>query len=411
MDDRAPLFFAGLISGKKTADVGAQATCGVVDANSPIPLLILNPTLPGTLNLSGNKSSITITGGPPRSIQVNSTSATAFTSNGNPTVDLSLGGPNGNGSDIGVTPNESLATSGITFKPGSLPGQWKPQTPPLSDPFRSLPIPAKPAAGTVTTVAAGVHGCPTLSTGCYEYSAGYYSAGICVGKGGCSNKTYTTALFIPGVYYLDGDFSADSLSCLRPSTQLGDGTGGTLFYFNTGTLNINANSGGSCPGPVSTTVGSGTGQMQFGVKCTSASQIPSNLPANLTGNLLMAPCTGPYGDPLLTADPIGEQHGILFFGNRSTAAVNPSWGGGGTAAALGSMYFHYCNSPDGAGLGTNCPSTAFTDNITLQGGSGSTSYVVGDIVTDELGLGGNPTIVMDLNPNALYYVYAATLLQ
>ena len=72
----------------------------------------------------------------------------------------------------------------------------------------------------------------------------------------------------------------------------------------------------------------------------------------------MGPCTGPYGDPLLTDDPIGEQHGILFFGNRSKiAAATPAWGGGGSAAALGSMYFHYCNSPDGAGLGSNCPTS------------------------------------------------------
>jgi hypothetical protein len=151
--------------------------------------------------------------------------------------------------------------------------------------------------------------------------------------------------------------------------------------------------------------------LQFGVKCTTRSQIPINLPATITGNLLMAPCTGPYGDPLLTYDPIGEQHGILFFGNRSTAAVSPSFGGGGVAAALGSLYFHYCNSANGAGLGSSCPSTAYTDQLTLQGGSGSTSYIVGNIVTDQLGLGGTPQIVMDLNPNALYYVLKASLLQ
>jgi len=37
--------------------------------------------------------------------------------------------------------------------------------------------------------------------------------------------------------------------------------------------------------------------------------------------------------------------------------------------------------------------------------------VVGDIVADELGMGGTPAIVMDLNPSALYYVMKATLLQ
>jgi hypothetical protein len=151
--------------------------------------------------------------------------------------------------------------------------------------------------------------------------------------------------------------------------------------------------------------------LQFGVKCTTNSSIPGNLPVNITGNLLMAPCTGPYGDPLGTNDPIGEQHGILFFGNRSTAGATPAFGGGGTAAALGSLYFHYCNSPQGAGLGSNCPSSAYTDQLTLQGGSGSTSYVVGNVVTDQLALGGTPQIYMDLNPNSLYYVLKASLLQ
>ena len=133
----------------------------------------------------------------------------------------------------------------------------------------------------------------------------------------------------------------------------------------------------------------------------------------------MGACTGPYGDPLGTDDPIGEQHGIVFFQNRDTSAAKPSYGGGGTAAILGSMYFHYCNSDDNKptnsppikGLGSKCNPSAFTDQITLQGSSGSESYVVGNIVTDELTLGGTPRIYMDLNPNALYYVLKATLIQ
>lgn len=411
VDERVPLFFAAMLSGSMTTDVGAQATCGVVDANAPIPLLILNPTLSGTLNVSGtgNQAKITISGGPQRSIQVNSSNATAFNSNGNPIVDLSKGGPNNTGSDIGVTASESLTTSGITYQNGTT-GQWKDPQPPISDPFAQLPVPKKPGTnGTVTAgIAGGTNGCPTGTT-CTEYSAGYYSGGISV-KG-------STAIFDPGVYYLDGDFTADANSCLRPSTAVGDSSGGSMFYFNTGTIQIDSNSGKNCSASISTTTGSGSGQLQYGVLCTSNSKIPGNLPTTITGNLLMAPCTGPYGDPLLLDDPIGEQHGILLFSNRSSnlASVKPKdqpkFGGGGTAAALGSLYFHYCNSPDGAGLGTNCPSTAYTDQITLQGVPGSTSYVVGDIVTDELGMGGTPDIVMDLNPTALYYVLTASLLQ
>jgi len=409
VDDRVQLYFAGMLSGSRTTDVGAQATCGVVESNSPIPLLVLNPTLPNTLNLSGNgnQAKITISGGPQRSIQVDSSNAAAFGSNGHPTVDLSKGGPYNTGSDIGVTAGESLGTSGITYQAGTT-GHWLDPAARISDPFARLPVPKKPGNGTATAgIAGGTKGCPAGTT-CTEYTAGYY-AGITVKN--------STAIFDPGLYYLDGDFSADANSCLRPSNAVGDGSGGTIFYFNTGTLGIVSNSGSKCSASISTTASNGTGQLQYGVKCTAKSEIPANLPATLTGNLLMGPCTGPYGDPLLTDDPIGEQHGILFFENRSEnlAAIKPtdqpSWGGGGSAAALGSMYFHYCNSPDGAGLGSNCPTSAYTDQITLQGTPGSTSYVVGDIVADEVGLGGTPAIVMDLNPAALYYVFAATLLQ
>src|SRR5438552_906662 len=423
--NRVPLSFAGLLSGSKTTDVMAQATCGLVFSSAPIPILIMNPTLSGTFDVRGNGSQnkITIYGGPQRSIQVNSTSATASTANGSPTVDLSLGGPNLAGSDIGITGGPS--TPPFTYL-GSPPGKWVDPAPALSDPFASLPVPAKPSNGSVSSVAEGTHGCPTGSGGCYEYTAGYYAAdakgdGICAGNP-CTKKTYTTLIFDPGLYYLDGNFTAASGSRLRPSDQTGDGSGGTVFYFNSGTLAWDANTGNTtngCTASISTSASVGTGQLKYGVKCTSTSDLPGNLPASITGNLLMGACTGPYGDPLGTDDPIGEQHGIVFFQNRDTSAAAPKYGGGGTAAILGSMYFHYCNSDDNkpsntppiTGLGSKCNPSAFTDQITLQGSSGSESYVVGNIVADELTMGGTPRIYMDRNKNALYYVLKATLIQ
>jgi hypothetical protein len=402
-------FFVGLLSGGRTMDVGAMASCGAVLSSAPIPILVLNPTLPNTFDLGGTGSvpKITIYGGPQRSIQVNSSSSTAVHANGNPIVNLSQGGPSLSGSDMGVTGGPS---SPPFVYQGSPPGQYLDPVSPISDPFALLPVPTKPGNGSPQNVTNTTDkGCPVgTSGGCTQYTAGYYS-GILVKN--------ATAVFEPGLYYLDGDFTATANSCLRPSDQVGDGSGGIIVYFNQGTLNIAANSGGGgngCTASISTTVGTGTGQLQHGVKCTAASNIPGNLPASITGNLLMGPCTGPYGDPLTTNDPIGEQHGILFFGNRSTNMAStgqPAFGGGGTAAALGSLYFHYCNSPQGAGLGSNCPISAYTDQLTLQGGSGSTSYVVGNVVTDQLTLGGTPQIYMDLNPNALYYVLKASLLQ
>jgi hypothetical protein len=47
----------------------------------------------------------------------------------------------------------------------------------------------------------------------------------------------------------------------------------------------------------------------------------------------------------------------------------------------------------------------------LQGGSGSQSYALGNIVVDELALGGTPQINMILNPTAVFQILKPTLLQ
>jgi hypothetical protein len=156
----------------------------------------------------------------------------------------------------------------------------------------------------------------------------------------------------------------------------------------------------------------GTTTLQYGVKCTATSQIqpPGLLPATLTGNVMLAPCYGTYGDPLGAADPMGIQRGILLFQDRATLNANPSWGGGGSFLLAGTMYLHSCNA---AGTGTNCGAagTYYNDMFTLQGGSGSSTYVLGDIIADNIALGGNSTITMNLNPTRAFSILKATLLQ
>jgi hypothetical protein len=106
VDDRVQLYFAGLLSGSRTTDVGAQATCGVVEANSPIPLLVLDPRNETSVDNVGTFN-IKIAGGPQKSIQVNATSSSAVNISGTPgEFDLRLGGPNNSGSDFGVSGTE-----------------------------------------------------------------------------------------------------------------------------------------------------------------------------------------------------------------------------------------------------------------------------------------------------------------
>src|SRR5215471_12485173 len=96
VEDDVSTFFSGLLTGKTTQPVGASATCGLQLAKSPIPILVLHPTLANALSTQGTPQ-VVISGGPQRSIQVNSNNTAAVNIGGNAKIDLRLGGPNNNG--------------------------------------------------------------------------------------------------------------------------------------------------------------------------------------------------------------------------------------------------------------------------------------------------------------------------
>jgi hypothetical protein len=231
------------------------------------------------------------------------------------------------------------------------------------------------------------------------------------------------SFFDPGIYYLDGTqgLYANTQSCMYPSTAVGDGSGGTMFYFNgTGTFGAKANAGKhGCAAFPSTT---GSGSIPFGAKCTAASQFPTNVPATISGNVLFAPCKAPnpatglcapncnlnYGDPLGTTDPIGEQRGILFFQNRSVQA-SVDFTGGGQFLFTGAVYIHQCIN-GGADTGVGCTASAYKDSMGFGGNSGS-STIVGQIVTDSMNMHGTPNITMDLVSGGGFNLMKATLLR
>ena len=400
--DNIPTYFSGLLSGSRTQTLRAFAVCGVVLAKAPIPILLLNPTVSGSLSGNGTPT-IRILGGAKQSIQINSQSTSAVTFGG--TIDLSKGGPGFNGSDLGTYGGPSTPTG--TFLPGTN-GTWRSPTSPISDPYAGV---AAPTIAGMTAQAGpyltGTHlnGCPDPA-GCDEYAAGYYATGIQIKN--------VTAIFDPGVYYLNGTSSGGPLelnanSMVRPSTVVPpapNNIGGTIFYL-TGVA-------GKCSGQNGLVcVGSNSGKAGLTPFNTSLVQCPGGpapdpalgLPATLDGNVLLAPCTGPYGDPL------GQYRGILFFGDRGNGSGG-GWGGGGGFLLAGSMYFHQCNSTGVAGSGTNCATAgAFNAQFQFQGNSGSASYVLGDIVTDTLNMGGTPNVNMALNPAAAYNTLKASLLR
>jgi len=401
--DRVKVFFMGLLTGSKTQDVRSFAVCGLSLAKSPIPILVLDPHNPtpktSALDISGTPA-ISIIGGPIKSIQVNSQDPQAVNANGTTaSIDLTRGGPNFDGSDFGVTGGPATALVPQFKTAGN--GAWRSPAAPISDPFAQIPAPSPAGmtvrAGPIRTIpacpAAGclAYGCPDMN-GCDEYAAGYYGNGIAV-----KNKT---AIFDPGVYYLNGGLALQANSLVRPSNQLGDGSDGTMFYVTgtpaatcsgqNGLVCVGSNAGSPTVCSATTTTKCVYPFASSLVQCPGGASVDPrlNLPPTLPGNVLLAPCTGTYGDPL------GQYRGLLFFQDRASGQGG-GWGGGGGFLLAGSMYFHQL---------TNTSSL-----FTLQGNSGSASYILGEIVTDNLAMGGTPTINMALNPSATYSILKASL--
>jgi Putative Flp pilus-assembly TadE/G-like len=436
--DRVPTTFTGLLSGSRTTDVAGSAVCGVLQSTAPVPIIVLNPTCKHAFQVSGS-STVKIVGGPSRSIQVNSGDLTCAaagnnsgnTCNGNATVDLSQGGPNFNGSEFAVYGGPS--TPSVTFS-GS---DWT-NGAPISDPYALVPAPdigslsPSPTDGAPLSVPHGTDGCPDNSANCDEYKPGIYTHSIVV-----KNQT---AIFVPGVYYMKvtspdtensggpgtGCLAKDNVSgqtryalavnsngVVRPSTATGDGSNGVLFYLSgTGTGNyasvfFDANSGSS-PHTIDPYTTSNA-------VCPGGTAWPTqlNLPSTVNGNVLVGQCTskGTYLGPGST-DTSGTIRGLLFFQDRANKDFNgqPSMQGGGGLVLSGNMYFHNCKA-DGTGINCDPPNAGYQAFLNMQGNPSGGTYVLGNITADEIVVGGNGTIAMSLNPNAIYNILKASLLQ
>ena len=416
--DRVQTTFIGLLNGGHTVDVAAQAMCGLSNVLSPIPVLVLNPNAPtsGAANTmtADSGSSLTVVGGSQKSIQVNSGDPAAVNLS-SATVDLSKANGDAGGNFAVVTRESQSDAGGSNINFGTGNAGWVNAAGLTSDPFAMIDPPSKPASagGFITQTS-----CPGYdpNVACDHYQPGYYPAdkscnsvtvSICVGVTGND----TLAIFEPGIYYLDGDFASANggNTCIRPGTDPSAGIGGTMFYLHgSSTLNKNPN-----PSPMVVRfkgdVVFACAEPAYGIPVSSLTCI-SNVPVGittLTGNVLLAPCTGAYGDPL----GAGQERGLLFFHDRDTQPiVQPSWRSAASFELIGSLYFHKCSSttaPPASGSGVNCDPTAFTETLTLS--SGANGYVIGNIVADQLHLGGSLT--MGLSPKAEYYTLKASLLQ
>jgi Flp pilus assembly protein TadG len=375
--------------------VMASATGAIVSVTSPVPILVTHPTLSGALNLGGSGQKITICGGPTRSIQVNSSSATAMTWNGNPVVNLQHAGPpdpgnctTGNGADFGDFGGPSNGGSIVTF---GTTGQFIPQALPIPDPLANVSAPSLPSPLTWPTnktasLAAGSNGCPTGSGGCTLYFPGYWTNDIQV-----KNQN---AVFAPGVYYMYGsNFVMNSNSLVFMSQGLNDNTVTTTptvaACCGTGQSNVNASVpwGGS---------GTTTGSMLFYFT-------GSGSPA-ATGTISITSNAGGTGSFLQGAPNASSYKGILFFVDRNAAAATHSIDGGATITMTGTIYTN--NS-----LSVMQLNPAQYQTLTYQGGGTGNTVSVGEIITNVLSMQGSPNIQMNLNSLVSYTVDQLALVQ
>ena len=448
--DPVPTTFMRFLGANPTVNVPARSTCGLSNVLSSVPVLVLNPNAPNPTSspafVVNAGASLAVLGGLQNSIQVNSidpNDSTGQSAANLSSANIDLSGANGgNGGNLSIAARESQATAngdGINFGTS---GRWLSASGVMSDPFANIHIDKRglkaqaQALGTdrVTYKTTGCNGfsgpptqpcCPGLSASiaCDDYRPGYYpsltslgvpcaasplsgDAAICIGTGPGYPSQAGLAVFEPGIYYLEEDLFAGANSCLRSAATDSSGNvgiAGTMFYLaGPAVLNVTAASSGSC---------AGTAISVSEATCPGGNL---NLPPSVTGfsgNVLLAPCTGPYGDP----SGAGKARGMLFFQERDIQPVNQAtWSGSSSSsfALVGNLYLHTCVLDQSGDRGANCDPSAFRETLNLGGGSSTApGYIVGNIVADQLAISPGAHINVVLSPDRQYYVLKASLLQ
>ena len=357
--------------GLSSFNVKAQAMAAIVDVTSPVPMIITDPIGANALSMNGT-TQIKICGGPTQSIQINSSSPSAFTGGG--TVDLRKAGPldttgnctAGTGANFGVFGGDST-------NPGSVLlgiGHYVSPSSPIQDPLAGVPPPSVPTtSGTTTSVAQGTYGC-TVSGGCILFSPGLWTGGISV------PHPHDTLIFMPGVYYINGggfDLKNTTASmCPVPASCSSDPvTGSGMVIYDTG-----PKSKSGCDSTGGFTIDTGVTASFLGADLSTAS--PPAAP------------TSPY-------------YGILFFEDRNACAQTHTLGqGNGCFDLIGTIYI----------TNTLALMKAGTDQtVDYHGTPCSSTANQGEIIVSDLSMQGNSQINMGLYPTGFLKVRQVALVQ
>jgi Flp pilus assembly protein TadG len=359
--------FIRMLGGALATPVKVTSVAAMVSVETPTPILITDPKNSNTLSMNGT-TSITICGGPSRSIEVNSSSASAYQGGG--TIDLTHAGAadpgnctTGTGADFGVFGGAYKNPGAVSL--GST-GHYLSKASPIDDPLASVAAPAVPITnGTKSHIGTGTHGC-TASGGCTEYTPGLYTTAT----GGLTPGN-DTVIFQPGLYYVQGggvdfkqtvgggaNYNAMCVGCLADPD-----TGNGMVIYDTG--------------PAGSTTGhNNSGGFNIGTKAYLALQGATNTTTNPLGQVVPA---APY-------------YGILFWEDRTADTHSHTFGqGNGCFSLVGTIYI------------TNYKSIMLADSTHLQsvaynGTPCSTTIQQGDIIVGQLSLVGNTAITMNLVP-------------
>jgi Flp pilus assembly protein TadG len=466
-------YFSTLLTGSSTQQVAATSTCGLTQIMQGAPIMILNPRISGALYYSGG-SSLTIIGGPPRSIVVNSSSATAVQCDSSGVIDTSKGGPNVTGSDVGtyggphVAPGSATGCYGTNQNTGlaagfngGTTGNWVWPATPVADPYATVPAPASVRNITPATkathsdgtkyynlAAPEMDGCPDTSPtnygsyndstywtcnyakygsqswycrGCKEYAPGYYPNGI-------SENGSDVISFLPGVYYLDGDLAIGGSDSIRMAKPCANSQGVVNTNTNTGycspltqTAGPNGNGGGGA------WTWHQTDGVMFFFHGTAKPVISGASGAPAYPRVDKVPVTD------LTCDGSTPPSYLNFAASLDTnimlaqCTTGGSYydNGGDTTDSAGSirgllMFMDHADtaSPQLQGSGTLAysgtlyfHSSNYATVFQIPGGTTNGTLIWGNVVTDQMQLTGSGALTMALNPAATTPILKVSLLQ
>jgi len=466
-------YFSTLLTSNQTQQVGASSTCGLTQLMQGAPIMVLHPTMSGSLSYSGG-ASLTIVGGPPRSIVVNSSSATAVLCASSGVIDTAQGGPNLTGSDVGtyggphVAPGSGTGcygTNGNTGLPagfsGGTTGHWDWPASPVPDPYSAVP-PASgmksytpvtkrsDSGGSNTTyynlAAPEMDGCPDTAPtdygsyndntywtcnlaqygtqtwycrGCHEYAPGYYPNGI-------SENGNDVITFLPGVYYMDGNLAIGGSDTIRMAKACANSQGvvNTNSYANGGNCSPVTQNGGSGGGPWTWHQTDG---VMFYFHGTAAPIISGASGAPVSPRVDEVPvtdltCNGSAPPSYLNL-PSALNTNIMLAECTTQGSYYDI--AGDTTDSLGTirgllMFMDHADtaSPQLQGSGTLAytgtlyfHSTSYATVFQVPGGTANGTLIWGNVVTDQLQLTGSGALNMALNPSTTAPILKVGLLQ